>query len=416
MLTHVLREHNLNKILLSYLGLWPFQNELARSLLPISYLVLQMTCYPLVIIMLYDHWENSRLVFECCSQIVLLTTFVAKLTNDFWNHDKVCARKKSLAYLDFLIIITIRFFLFFFCQIRQLCEAMEKHWSTFTSEFETRVLKDYSLISRKFTILYSIIMFSMIAIFLMVPLTPILLDIIRPLNESRPRFFAVSIEWRIDKDKYFVPIFCYNMSIIVTGTIIMVGIDTMHVTCTVHACSLFSIISQQLEKVISELGIDKLSEQVTYQEYVICLRKYQLALEFVDVLNSMYRTVALIMLLMTGAIISLVGVRIVYVLNQLEEVMRFGLVIIGMLMQLLILCYSGQKLMDESQNVFYRAYAAKWYKFSPRLKSLLIITLYRSFIPCGLTAGNIFSLSMATYATVVRTGISYFTTFLSLKD
>ncbi|XP_071626818.1 odorant receptor 9a-like isoform X4 [Temnothorax longispinosus] len=327
MLAHVLREHNLNKILLSYLGLWPFQNELARSLLPISYLVLQMTCYPLVIIMLYDYWENSRLVFECCSQIVLLTTFVAKLTNDFWNHDKT----------------------------RQLCEAMEKHWSTFTSEFETRVLKDYSLISRKFTILYS-------------------------------------------------------------STIIMVGIDTMHVTCTVHACSLFSIISQQLEKVISELGIDKLSEQVTYQEYVICLRKYQLALEFVDVLNSMYRTVALIMLLMTGAIISLVGVRIVYVLNQLEEVMRFGLVIIGMLMQLLILCYSGQKLMDESQNVFYRAYAAKWYKFSPRLKSLLIITLYRSFIPCGLTAGNIFSLSMATYATVVRTGISYFTTFLSLKD
>jgi len=28
----------------------------------------------------------------------------------------------------------------------------------------------------------------------------------------------------------------------VTGTIIMVSIDTMHVTYTVHACSLFSIV------------------------------------------------------------------------------------------------------------------------------------------------------------------------------
>lgn len=85
-------------------------------------------------------------------------------------------------------------------------------------------------------------MFFMVIIFIMVPLTPILLDIIRPLNESRPRFFAVAIEWRIDKEKYFVPIFCYNISIIVTGTIIMVGVDTMHVTCTIHACSLFSTI------------------------------------------------------------------------------------------------------------------------------------------------------------------------------
>ncbi|XP_024884885.1 odorant receptor 10a-like [Temnothorax curvispinosus] len=118
-------------------------------------------------------------------------------------------------------------------------------------------------------------------------------------------------------------------------------------------------------------------------------------------MNSMYGTVALIMPLVTGAVISLVGVRmVVYGLNQLEQVMRFGLSIIGMLMHFLILCYSGQKLMDESQNVFYRAYAAKWYTFSPRLKSLLIITLYRSFKPCGLTAGNIFSLSMATYAAV----------------
>lgn len=46
--------------------------------------------------MLYDHWENSRLVFECCAQIVILTTFVTKLFNDFWNHDKVCVQDTRL--------------------------------------------------------------------------------------------------------------------------------------------------------------------------------------------------------------------------------------------------------------------------------------------------------------------------------
>lgn len=53
-------------------------------------------------------------------------------------------------------------------------------------------------------------------------------------------------------------------------------------------------------------------------------------------------------------------------------------------------------------------YAAKWYKFSPRLKALLIITLHRSLIPCNLTAGDIFSLSMATYAAVSNENFQFF--------
>nr|XP_012222757.1 PREDICTED: odorant receptor 67a-like [Linepithema humile] len=82
----------------------------------------------------------------------------------------------------------------------------------------------------------------------------------------------------------------------------------------------------------------------------------------------------------------------------------------------MISCYSGQRLMDESQNIFDRAYATEWYNFSPRIKSLLIITLYRSSVPCILKAGNMVPLSVTTYASVVRMGMSYFTTFLSLKE
>ncbi|XP_071626832.1 odorant receptor 67a-like [Temnothorax longispinosus] len=158
------------------------------------------------------------------------------------------------------------------------------------------------------------------------------------------------------------------------------------------------------------------SKEMIYQNYVICLRKYQLALEFVNVLNSMYRIMALISLLSVAAVISLAGMQMVYELNQLEEVIRFSIVIIGMLLQLMVLCYPGQQLLNESQNVFYQIYAVEWYTFSPRLKSLMIISLHRSFIPCGLTAGNIIPLSMVTAGSVVRAGVSYFMTFLSLKN
>ncbi|XP_018375976.1 PREDICTED: odorant receptor 67a-like [Trachymyrmex cornetzi] len=82
----------------------------------------------------------------------------------------------------------------------------------------------------------------------------------------------------------------------------------------------------------------------------------------------------------------------------------------------MIICYSGQRIMDESQNVSHGAYAAEWYKFSPRLKSLLIITLYRSNIPCELKAGNMIPLSIATYAKVIKMSMSYYTALLSMQD
>lgn len=76
----------------------------------------------------------------------------------------------------------------------------------------------------------------------MIPLIPIVLDIVYPLNETRSRFFVITIDWRIDQDKYFMPIYCYNISLIALGIVIVVGIDATYITSTAHACSLFLII------------------------------------------------------------------------------------------------------------------------------------------------------------------------------
>ncbi|XP_025075623.1 odorant receptor 9a-like [Pogonomyrmex barbatus] len=107
---------------------------------------------------------------------------------------------------------------------------------------------------------------------------------------------------------------------------------------------------------------------------------------------------------------------IIYVLDQLQEAIKLIFILIGILLTLTIISYSGQRIMDESQDIFYRAYAAEWYNFSPRLKSLMIITLYRSNVPCGLKAGNMIPLSIATYASVIKMAMSYFTAFLSLQE
>ncbi|XP_019883737.2 odorant receptor 9a-like [Camponotus floridanus] len=400
MLVNILREYNINRKFLSCLGFWPFQRKLARYSLPIFCFVLELSYLPFEIITLYMHRRSKQMIFECLYQMTVTIAFLVKLVNQLWNRSK----------------------------FQRLYETMENHWNIFTNDFEVQIMKNYSGISQKFTISYSILIYVMSTMFITIPsLGPIFLDIVLPLNESRPRHLALYAEYGIDQNKYFVGIFLYTTIMIMVGLTIMVAVDTMHIACTAHACSLFQVIGHQIENVSNMREVDQtgyranteyklFNEKVIYREYILCLKKHQLAIEYVDILNDTHKIVGISFSLIIGMIFSLLGIRIVYVLDQVEEIIRFFFIITGALIQLMIVCYSGQKLMDESQNIFHRAYAAEWYKFSPRLKSLLIIILYRSVVPCKLTAGNLFPLSMVIFATVIRTGISYFTAFLSFKD
>ncbi|XP_067205817.1 odorant receptor 63a [Linepithema humile] len=403
MLEHFERQYNVIKIYLSYLGVWPYQSKLSRNLISISCLVVQISYYPFLILMLHDYWKNSQVVFEICYQFAALNSTVGKTFNLIWNRQ----------------------------MFKRMCTAMNDHWNIFTSKLEVQTLKDYSNMSRKLTIFYSTWIFCLTIIFMIIPLTSVFLDIIRPLNETRPRLLPMTTKFRIDEEKYYTQLYCYIVSLIMVSIISMVANDTTFLVCTIHACSLFAIISRQLEEIITKLHVNKdtrkiecciktklefENERMIYQEYIICLKKYQLALEFVDMLNSTYQIISLFLLMLYGAIITFLGIQIINVLDQLEGVIRYIFVIIAILIQLMISCYSGQKLRDESQNVFYRAYAAEWYNCSPRLKSLLIVTLYRSVVPCSLTAGNMVPLSMVTYGLVVRTALSYFMTFLSFNE
>ncbi|XP_011872701.1 PREDICTED: odorant receptor 49a-like isoform X3 [Vollenhovia emeryi] len=410
MLENFLREYNVNRVFLSITGLWPFQSKSVRNFLRTFFFLLEISYFFFEIMLLYDYWDNPQMIFDGSYQLAMSLSFVGRQANEFWNRDK----------------------------LRRLYLTIDEHWNIFTNDVEIRVMKDYSMLSRKFTKYYSRLMYSIMIILVTLPLTPLLLDIVAPLNEPRPRFFAVEInEFRMNKDDHFLLIFCYTSVVIVVGANIAMGVDTMHVACTAHACSLFAAISKQIENITSKannqhineirerkycmnMKLDPLNEEIIYREFVLCLKKHQLAIDiyfrFVNTLDSSYQGIALLLLILLIGTISLIAVRIVYVLNQVEEVIKFMFIFTACLVTLMIVSYSGQRLIDESQNIFHRAYAAEWYMFSPRLKSLLIITLYRSNIPCGLKAGNMIPLSIATYAAVVRTAMSYFTAFTSFKE
>ncbi|KAL0117358.1 hypothetical protein PUN28_010301 [Cardiocondyla obscurior] len=199
MLTNISREYNVSVVLLSFLGLWPVQSKLTKRFLPPFCFILSISFLPLEILTLYKHGHDGQLMFECLYQIVITLIFLVKLINQFLNYNK----------------------------IQRLYESMENHWNIFTDDIEVRILKKYSHVAYQFTVSYA---------------GPMLLDVILPLNESRTKNIAVYSDYGVDQDEYFVPIFVYTTVMIMVGINILVATDTMHVSCTVHACSLFRII------------------------------------------------------------------------------------------------------------------------------------------------------------------------------
>ncbi|XP_036149942.1 odorant receptor 63a-like [Monomorium pharaonis] len=402
MLKNFQREYNINRIILSTSGLWPFQNKYVKNSLLIFCILVEISTYPFEVLLLYDHWDDPKMIFDGCFQMVAVTSFIAKIVHHIWHEDK----------------------------LQQLCIAIDKHWDIFTNDADIKIMKYYSTLAQRFTILTATLFYSIISLMIVVPLVPVLLDILMPLNESRPRFFAVEIEFRVNEEDYFLPIHCYITIIVVMGVNIALGFDTIHIVFSAHACSLFATVSKHMKNIIPKannsckirknkyyinIELDPLNEKKIYREYIICLKHHQLAIDFVNMLDSSFREYSLFILLLLLANISLTGIRILNVLDHMPELIKYTLIFLGMVSGLMIICYSGQKILDESQNIFYQAYAAEWYKFSPRLKSLLMITLYRSNVACGLKGGNIVPLSIPTYAAVMRMAMSYFTALLSLQ-
>lgn len=71
------------------------------------------------ILLLYDHWNDAQMVFEGCYQFVVLTYFIIRIVNEFFNHDKVFITPMLLFHLlkNYLETIEDSCFIHVICNI-----------------------------------------------------------------------------------------------------------------------------------------------------------------------------------------------------------------------------------------------------------------------------------------------------------
>lgn len=82
-----------------------------------------------------------------------------------------------------------------------------------------------------------------VTFYLVLYVSPIILDFVDPLNETRPKMYImINVEYGVDADKYYWLILGhqYIVTLVVIG--MLIAMETMYFLWTVHACSLFEVV------------------------------------------------------------------------------------------------------------------------------------------------------------------------------
>ncbi|KYQ50200.1 Odorant receptor 49b, partial [Trachymyrmex zeteki] len=187
---------------------------------------------------------------------------------------------------------------------------------------------------------FAVYIYTSMALFMMIPMSPQIMDIVMPLNDSRPRKLLIEVEYRVDREKYYYPILFHSYVAIILCISIVVCVDTTYISYVEHGCGLFAAIGYRLEHIISKGHIDKTSyfakskertyqdvevedtcfkEKAIFYEFVTCLQKHQLAIQYVRVLESSFTLSTGIQLLCNVVGISLIGIQFKGLLQHMQD-------------------------------------------------------------------------------------------------
>ncbi|XP_070516405.1 odorant receptor 9a-like [Cardiocondyla obscurior] len=399
----VKRYYSINKSLLSKLGGWPTQSRFMKILLPTIITSFIFSIGFLEFVRLSETWRSMTEDCECFILIIITIGGYIKL---------------------YIIVLKNK-------NIEQMLSLIDYHWRVFTHSMEVQIMHEYAVIGRKMAISYAVMIYSLMSLYMLIPVTPQLLDLLMPLNKSRPYKYLFDVDYGFDREVYYYPVLLHSYLTTVLTMSVMIITDTSYMSLAQHACSLFAAIGYRLENLISEKNskgsgrfkdADAMCrwksrdyENEIYREFVSLLRKHQLSLQYVRLLDSSFELYSFMLLFITIIIMSLLGIQIISLMNRKEEMIRYVAIVIGAFIHLFVLSYPGQRIMDHSTDVFHKAYSMLWYKTSRRTTQLLSILLYRGLTPCTLTAGKIYVLSMANYASMIQAAVSYFTALSSFR-
>ncbi|XP_003706293.2 odorant receptor 10-like [Megachile rotundata] len=198
------------------------------------------------------------------------------------------------------------------------------------------------------------------------------------------------------------------------------GMDGMLLTTILHLSGQFRLITTWLTNIGIEMNyttIDLSKRPVKIVAGLMkCIRHHQRLIKTVKDVNIFITPIVFVHLLTSGMQICLTGFAVLSN-NVGANVFKFISYLGAVMIQLVMLCWPGEILIQESQKVAYAAYLnVPWYQLPLCYRRHLLFVIMKAQESCCIKALTFESLSSHTLTSVFNTAASYFTLLRQMQE
>ncbi|EZA54938.1 hypothetical protein DMN91_006439 [Ooceraea biroi] len=378
------RYYKLNRFFLSVNGLSPYQNVWNARLIRLVITVILLSS----IFVQASTTLTSEVNLEFIIDIIpaILPTF-AGIINLYLHHGNID-------------------------KYRKLFDHMWRDWALQKTKDEIKIMHDYAETTRLVTLFYTLQVCILFVMYNVWVFMPEILDVISPLNESRPRIETFKVEFFIDKGRYIYLIQSHICLVLVTVTIVLLGSFSILLTFTQHVCGMCKLLGYRAERLFCVIenaaGCDLIrGTKIRCRDTAVFVRLHCNIIQFISLIKACHRVSFLCDLIGILFALSLTLIQILSIAGNIEKAIKSISFSIIILIYSFISNYMGQRITDMSSNICEKVYNCAWYNVAVSEQKSVLLIISRRFHPLVLTANKFYTMSLQNFGMILQTVISY---------
>ncbi|XP_016910322.1 odorant receptor 4-like [Apis cerana] len=182
------------------------------------------------------------------------------------------------------------------------------------------------------------------------------------------------------------------------------GVKSSCLMLCMHMCGLLRILTNK----VMELTSDK--DEKVVQEKIVYIVQYQTRIkEFYNYVDQFVPYVYFIEMIVGVSITCVLGYCIIVEWEDSDAMAITAYIVLQVtcVFGTFSICYAGQLLVDESENVRQACNTLNWYRLPTKKARSLILLIIMSNYPLKVTAGRIIDVSLVTFTSIIKSAVGY---------
>ncbi|XP_076632149.1 uncharacterized protein LOC143347119 [Colletes latitarsis] len=288
--------------------------------------------------------------------------------------------------------------------IQQIFASVEEEWELLEIEGDVHILDEITRNGSRIAQLYRRTLLSSLVMFLLLPLSNPMLDIVVKLNETRPREQLFKLYYFVDGEEHFYSIYCHLSLCAVICILMIVTADSLYMILAHHASGMFIVCGYKIKEAIKNNNVNKngrVEKDSVYREVRQCVIFHKKAIRFFKFLDGMNRKNFLLQIGCSVIGISVTAFQTVVHIGQPDEAFRYGLFFAAQKFHLFYISLPGQIISDHSTEIASDMYCSEWYRTPVEVQKVLFQLQMRSRKSCELSAGGLYNMNIENFGTTV---------------